>query len=184
MTQAALAEDRALIADVLGTDQLDPLLDLCTPVQLTDGEVLMRDRGEIDAMYMLLDGMLEVQVEVAGHAILLGTIRPGNWVGEVAYYSRCGTACSSVAAVGDCRLMRLRFTDYAALQQEQSEVACRLSHVLISMLAQRLRATVNDPILDPEGRLLMLGDLSLPVDRQVRHHSGVADFFRNLLGLR
>lgn len=178
------AGERALLADCLGTDDLQALLQRASLIELATDEILLRDMAPTDSLYLLLDGRLEVHVETSGHSIRLGEIEAGNWVGEVAYYTRCGTACSTVTAMVHCRLLRLRFDDCTALLKDQAEVACRLSHVLIAMLAQRLRATVNDPVLDPEGNLLMLGDFSIPLDQQTHRHAGVTDFFRNLLGMR
>lgn len=178
------ADYRDLLSQCLGTDDIQPLLDRSSLIDLATAETLLRDLGPTDSMYLVLEGCLEVHVEVAAHTIRMGEIQPGNWVGEVAYYTRCGQACSTVTALADSRLLRLRFDDYTALVKAQTEVACRLSHVLITLLVQRLRATVHDPVLDPEGNLLMLGDLSIPLDRQAHRHAGVADFFRNLLGTR
>jgi CRP-like cAMP-binding protein len=177
------ADHRALLADHLGTGELQPLLDRASLVELGSGDVLLRDQAPTDSMYLVLVGRLEVHVELGEHTILLGEIEPGNWAGEVAYYTRRDTACSTVIAREPTRLLRLRFEDYTALIQSQAEVACRLGHVMIAMLVQRLRATVNDPVLDPEGRLLMLGDLSIPLDQQPHHHAGVRDFIRKLMGM-
>jgi CRP-like cAMP-binding protein len=177
-------EHRGLLSEHLGCEDMAPLLDRASLVELAGGESLLCDQEPTDSMYLVLEGALEVHVELGEHTIRLGEIEPGNWVGEVAYYTRCETACSTVTALTRTLLLRLRFDDYTDLVKSQSEVACRLSHVLITMQAQRLRATVNDPILDPEGRLLMLGDLSIPLDQQPHRHSGLLDFFRHLVGAR
>ena len=177
-------DHRDLLSEHLGTDALSPLLDRATLVELAGGETLLRDQAPTDSMYLVLQGRLEVHVELGRHTIRLGGIEPGNWVGEVAYYTRCGMACSTVTALERSVLLRLRFDDYTDLVGSQAEVACRLSHVLIALLGQRLRATVNDPVLDPDGRLLMLGDFSMPLDQQPHHHSGLLTFFRNLIGAR
>jgi CRP-like cAMP-binding protein len=178
------ADCRDLLSEHLGTDDLSPLLDRATRIERAAGEALLRDQQPADAMYLVLEGRLEVHVELAGHSIRLGEVTPGNWVGEVAYYTHCDTACSTVTAMERTHLLALRFDDYGELMKSQAEVACRLSHVLIALLVQRLRATVNDPVLDPEGQLLMLGDLSIPLDQQPHRHSGVVEFFRNLMGAR
>lgn len=184
MSEAAWEQYRELLAEHLGTDDLAPLLDRATEVVLTAEDTLLADQESADAMYLVLDGCLEVHVAMAEHTIRLGEITPGNWVGEVAYYTQCGTACSTVTAMERTHLLRLRFADYDELVRSQAEVACRLSHILITLLVQRLRATVNDPVLDPEGRLLMLGDLSIPLDQQPHRHSGVMAFLRDLMGVR
>jgi CRP-like cAMP-binding protein len=184
MSDDVWAEDRGLIADLLGTDAIDPLLERAELISMPVRETLLRDSEPTDAMYMVLDGVLEVHVELGQHTIRLGEIVAGNWIGEVAYYTHCKTACSTVIALSPVRLLRLPYEAYTELMKSQVEVACRLSHVLIGMQAQRLRATVNDPVLDPEGRLLMLGDLSVPVAQQPHHHRGVLDFIRDLMGVR
>lgn len=184
MNEDVWAEYRGLLATLLGTDDLEPLLERSAPVAVETGQVLIKDSEATDSMYLVLDGVLEVHVELGDHTIRLGEIEAGNWVGEVAYYTRCDTACSTVTALRTSTLLRLPFAGYTDLMRSQAEVACRLSHLLIAMQVQRLRATVNDPVLDPEGRLLMLGDLSIPIDQQPHHHGGLLDFFRNLMGMR
>jgi CRP-like cAMP-binding protein len=184
MTTDIWADYRDLLTDHLGDVDLAPLLDRASQIDVAAGQVLLRDQAATDSMYLVLAGKLDVHVELGEHTIRLGEIEPGNWVGEVAYYTRCSKACSTVTAIEPSRLMQLKFAAYSALQQERSEVACRLSHLLIAMQVQRLRATVNDPVLDPEGRLLMLGDLSIPLDQQPHRHTGLGDFFRKLMGSR
>ncbi|MFA5083390.1 MAG: cyclic nucleotide-binding domain-containing protein [Hydrogenophilaceae bacterium] len=184
MSEDIWGEYRELLADLLGTDDLEPLLDRAQPLAIGAGQVLLKDSEPTDSMYLVLSGRLEVHVELGAHAIRLGEIEAGNWVGEVAYYTRCDTACSTVTAVQTSTLLRLPFAAYTDLVKGQAEVACRLTHLLIAMQVQRLRATVNDPVLDPEGRLLMLGDLSIPIDQQPLHHGGVLDFIRKLTGIR
>lgn len=178
------AEYRDLLADLLGTDDIEPLVQRSLCVAVGPGQVLLKDSEATDSMYLVLDGRLEVHIELGEHSIRLGEIEAGNWVGEVAYYTRCDTACSTVTALEASVLLRLPFPAYTDLIRSQAEVACRLSHRLISMQVQRLRATVNDPVLDPEGRLLMLGDLSIPIDQQPHRHGGVLEFIGKLMGMR
>ena len=184
MTASVWEAYRDLLVIHLDTPEIGPLLDWSTQVSLGTGEPLLQDGAPTDSMYLLLQGHLSVHVEMDGHSIRLGEIEPGNWVGEVAYYTRCGVACSTVTALEPSVLLRLHFADFNALIETRAEVACRLSHVLITLLAQRLRATVNDPVLDPEGKLMMLGDLSVPLERQPHRHAGLLGFVRDLLGVR
>ncbi|TCJ11958.1 cyclic nucleotide-binding domain-containing protein [Parasulfuritortus cantonensis] len=184
MSDDPWSEYRGLLADLLGTDDLAPLLERAELQGVGAGETLLKDSEPTDSMYLVLDGRLEVHVELGEHTIRLGEIASGNWVGEVAYYTHNDAACSTVTALAPSTLLRLRFARYTELIKSQAEVACRLSHLLIAMQVQRLRATVNDPVLDPEGRLLMLGDLSIPIDQQPHRHGGVLDFIRKLAGVR
>lgn len=177
-----LKDHESMLVEQLGMTELGPLFERCSLKEAMTGEVLLRDQQPVDSLYFLLEGRLSMSVEVEGHAILLGEINPGNWVGEVALFSDRSLSVSTVTAVGAARLLRLRFDDFTAIVEEAPEVACRLTHVLIGMMVQRLRATINDPILDPAGQFLMLGDLSLPMPAHHEHH-GVRDFFKKLLGV-
>lgn len=169
------------LAEQLGVEDASALLDQAELVTVAGGAAVCRDGEPIDSLYLLLEGRLEMAVEVAGHAIELGEILPGNWVGEVSLFSEAKTAVATVTARGTARLLRLSFEAFAALAQDAPELACRLAHTLNAMMIQRLRATVNDPILDADGRLLLLGPLSVPWPAPPAQH-GVRDFLRKLLG--
>jgi CRP-like cAMP-binding protein len=177
-----LKNHESILVEQIGMTELGPLFARCSLLEAKVGEVLMRDQQPVDSLYLLLEGRLSLSVEMEGHTILLGDIDPGNWVGEVALFSGSSLAASTVTAVGASKLLRLGFDDFTALVEEAPEVACRLTHILASMMIQRLRASINDPILDPAGQFLMLGDLSLPMPAHHEHH-GVRDFFKKLLGV-
>lgn len=175
-------EALALLTAQVGAEHASALLERASLVDCNQGEVLMQDQSEVDALYLLLAGRLSLSVEMAGHTIQLGEIAPGNWVGEVALFSGSHAAASKAEAVSEAKLLRLPFREFHRLIQEESSAACRLTHVLIAMLIQRLRATANDPILDSDGQLLMLGQLSIPLDAHAEHH-GIRDFLKNLIGV-
>lgn len=172
----------ALLTEQVGEENAAVLLERANLVELGQGEVLMRDQGEVDALFLLIEGRLALAVEMAGHTIRLGEIDSGNWVGEVALFSGSPISVSTVESVSEAKLLRLPFQVFHALSREEPAVACQLTHVLIGMLIHRLRATANDPILDPDGQLLMLGQLSMHLDAHAGHHS-VRDFLKKLLGV-
>lgn len=178
----AFAEFRSFLDDLLGPEHVPRLLEFSEMVRTGKGDILVHDQGPTDSLYFLLEGALALSVEVNGHSILLGSVQAGNWVGEVALFSESERSISTVEAIADSVLLRVTFDQFFALAQSAPATACHLAHGMIGMLIQRLRATVNDPILDPEGQLLMLGNMSLPIDELTPHH-GVRDFFKSLLGV-
>jgi CRP-like cAMP-binding protein len=180
----ALQEFADMLADQIGKEHAGVFLDHTTLVELARGEMLLRDQEPVSAMYLLLEGRLGLSVEVAGHSIHLGSLDAGNWVGEVAYFSGSHISCSSVVAETDSRLMRLGYTEFGAMVRAAPEAACRLTHVLVTMLIHRLRATVQNPVLDADGQLFLLGNLSLPSPQRLEHEHGVIDFIRKILGIR
>lgn len=52
-------EYRGMLADQLGTDDLAPLLARASAAALASGEVLVRDGGPTDSLYLVLSGRLE-----------------------------------------------------------------------------------------------------------------------------
>jgi len=184
---ASLADHAHLVAAhlaaPLGMEQVDALIAHASLDELPAGAILLRDQAPVDALYLILEGRVALSVEVAGHAIHLGDMAAGNWIGELAYFCGSHLAASTVIAATDLRLMRLTHAAFDELAVAQPVAACRLTHVLVTMLIHRLRATVQDPVLDADGELLMLGDLSLPAPVRRAHEPGVREFLRRLLGL-
>lgn len=167
----------------LGVEHVKPLLERLKLTTLQNGEVLVRDQEPIDALYLVLSGRLSLSVEFARHAIQLGEIGPGNWVGELGYFSGHAISSSTVTAHGECAVAALSYRDFDALLDEDSVSVCRLTHGFIQMLIQRLTVTVNNPVIDPLGQMLLPGDLSVPWDNLAQSPHGVVDFLKSLLGV-
>jgi CRP-like cAMP-binding protein len=180
----ALQDFASVLAEQIGKDHAAAFLDHASLVELACGDILLRDQEPVSAMYLLLDGRVGLSVEVAGHAIQLGSMSAGNWIGEQAYFSGSRISCSTVIAETDAYMMRLGFAEFGAMARIAPEAACRLTHVMVTMLIHRLRTTVHNPVLDTDGQLFMLGDLSLPAPVHAAHKHDVIAFFRTLLGTR
>lgn len=168
----------------LGVEHVKPLLERLSLFSLEAGEVLLPDQAPIDAFYLVLAGSLHLSVEFAEHAVQLGEIGPGNWVGELGYFSGTRRSASKVTASGACEIARLSYRDFDALLDEDSVAVCRLTHGFIQMLIQRLAVTANNPVIDPHGEMLLLGDLSVPWDALAQQPHGMIDFLKSLLGVQ
>jgi len=184
MDEHALFEHLPELVDQLGATHVKPLLDRVELRQLQAGDVLVRDRQPIDAFFLILSGRLRLAVELGGHGIQLGDLLPGNWCGEVGYFSGARRASSTVTAGEDSLLARLSYADFDALIAEDAVAACRLTHAFVKMLIRRLHATANNPVIDPQGQLLLLGELSVPLEELRQKPHGVLDFLKSLLGAR
>lgn len=183
MTDKDLFDFLPELSRQLGTEHAAAVLQYAQVVELPEGQTLARDQEPIDAFYLILDGELALCVEVPDHCIHLGEMGPGNWVGEVAFFSGSNVSSTTVTAASDCKLLRLSFADYETMIQLAPASACRLAHVLIGMLIHRLRSSASDPVLDPEGRLLFLANLSAPEEVLHPPHSGVLEYLKGLLGI-
>jgi CRP-like cAMP-binding protein len=172
------------LVDQLGADHVKPLLDRITLREVSKGEVLVQDQQPIDGFYLVLRGRLHLAIELSGHTLQLGELLPGNWCGELGYFSGVRRASSTVSASEDTLLARLSYDDFDALLAEDAVAVCRLTHAFVKMLIRRLNATANNPVIDPHGELLLLGDLSVPMEELRRKPHGVVDFIKSLLGAR
>jgi len=184
MDEHILFEHLPELVDQLGPDHVKPLLERITLHTLEAGQVMVHDQEPIDAFFLVLNGRLQLAIELYGHAIQLGAIRPGNWCGELGYFSGIRRASSTVTAGEDTTVARLAYDDFDALIAEDSIAVCRLTHAFIQMLIRRLQVTANNPVVDPEGNMLLLGELTVPLAELSRKPHGVIDFIKSLLGAR
>ncbi len=171
------------LADQLGSEHVAALIDRSEVMDLPEGTVLIRDQDPIDSLYLVLSGRLRICIEVADHSISFGELTEGNWVGEMALFSGENVASSTVTAASATSVLRLGFDAFQAMREADPLAAGRLTHVLIAMLIKRLRATANDPILDPEGQLIILGDLNVPAERLGHHRQGLLSALKSLFGV-
>lgn len=171
------------LVDQLGVEHAAVIVEYAEVLDLAKGDILLRDQGPIDALYLVLHGEIALSVEIPGHAIQLGEMGPGNWIGEVALFSGSKHSSTTVQASADSQLLRLGFGDFETMIQVAPSSACRLAHVLIGMLIHRLRASANDPVLDPEGNLLFMGNLSAPEEVLHPPHNGALQYMKSLLGI-
>ncbi len=182
MANEALFVHLPELTEQLGAEHVQALLDRVEVLRLETGTVLIRDQAPMETFHLLLEGTLALSIELDGHTIQLGELKPGNWIGEVAYLSGSPTACATVTATREVTLARLSYADFEAMVAEDPIAACRLMHGFILMLIRRLRVTANDPILDPDGQFHIYGELSVPWDDLAQHRHSVLDFLKRLLG--
>lgn len=182
MTNNALFARLPELTDQLGAEHVPALIDRVETFDIEQGTVLIRDQAPMDAFYLLLEGRLALSIELDGHTIQLGELRPGNWVGEVAYLSGSLASCATVTATSEVKLCRLTYRDFDAMVAEDPIAACRLMHGFVLMLIRRLRVMANDPILDPDGQFHIYGDPSVPWEALLQQRHSVLGFLKRLLG--
>ena len=172
------------LTEQFGIEHIQPLLARFSVQRMSSGEVLFRDREHIEAFHLVLSGRLSLAVELDGHSVLLGDMGPGNWCGELAYFS--GTRCSSstVTALEDTELARLGFNDFETMMAEDTLAACQLTHAFNEMMMHRLDVTAENPVIDPQGQMLIMGDLSLPRPGTKLQHHSVKELITHLFGVR
>lgn len=127
-------------------------------LELRDGEVLFREGDPGDAAYLLLDGAIEIDASNRH----LRQVRPGEMFGEMAFFdgqARSGTATSLAVS----RVVRVPYSAFDRLLQENFDVAKRLMAQLSRMVRELNRIATTDPLTGSFAR----GHLMTVLEREV-----------------
>ena len=129
------------LAQELGKENFDRLLNVCSVVEIAAGRKLFRDRMPVDSLYLILEGEMTVSVQEGEKTLELAVVKAGEWLGEVSVLSGELLASSTVIARTPVRLLRLRHQAFEDLVHGNQAIASVLLRRLVGMLADRLRST-------------------------------------------
>ncbi|HTH95534.1 MAG TPA: cyclic nucleotide-binding domain-containing protein [Rhodocyclaceae bacterium] len=129
------------MANDLGPENLERLLEACIETKLPAQRRLFRDRMPADSVYFVLEGELVATIDNNGQTIEVGRIHPGAWLGEVAVLSGNRLASSNVSSVTDCRLLKLRAQDFEDFALNDEEISHVLMGQMVALLSERLRSS-------------------------------------------
>jgi NTE family protein len=118
-------------------------------LNLTRGDVLMRQGELADALYVVVSGRFAVTVE--GRRGTLTEIGPGQPVGEIAFLSG-GTRTATVTAMRDGIVLRLGRDDFDRLSERHPAIWRAMTVTLARRLATTTAARVPPP--DPRPRTI------------------------------
>jgi signal transduction histidine kinase len=90
----------------LSDEDLQRLAVRCETVPLAGGEFLIREGDEADAMFVVLEGALEVTKRSGRAEVALARVGPGSLQGEIAALEG-GRRAASVRAVGEAEVLRI-----------------------------------------------------------------------------
>jgi CRP/FNR family cyclic AMP-dependent transcriptional regulator len=141
-----------------GEERSDPLLFLAdrsdddwtrllhyTEVRRFGADETILKAGDFDrALYIVVDGRLEILLPGAESDIHLGTIGPGSVTGEIAFLD-AGPRSATIRALADGELLRLTFESYEVLAARYPDLGRTILLDLGRILAARLRDT-NDAL--------------------------------------
>jgi len=130
-----------VIAQELGPDNLDVLLEGATVQEVAPNRIVIRDRMPVDFLYFVLDGTLAASIEIDKQSKKVGTIQPGEWMGEISVLSGEFLASATITTETPCKLMRLHHLTFEKLITENEAIAQVLLQHFIDLMAKRLRAS-------------------------------------------
>ncbi|MBT3603761.1 MAG: cyclic nucleotide-binding domain-containing protein [Candidatus Latescibacteria bacterium] len=103
-------------------------------VQISRGDVLIKQGDPGDSMYILIRGRLQARVTIEdGHQIVVGEITPGESVGEMAMFTG-ETRTADVAAVRDTALVKFNKDGFDRLMDKYPNVIRQITNIVIGRL--------------------------------------------------
>ncbi|MBS0307663.1 MAG: cyclic nucleotide-binding domain-containing protein [Proteobacteria bacterium] len=129
------------LAEKLGPDHLNLLLDGASVQEVPAGRAVIRDRMPVDFLYFVLDGSLGVYIENADKSQRIATVQPGEWLGEISVLSGEMLASATITPDSVSKLMKIHHLTFEKLIAEDEVVAKALLEDLIGLMAKRLRTT-------------------------------------------
>jgi CRP/FNR family cyclic AMP-dependent transcriptional regulator len=106
--------------------------------RVADGQVLIREGQKINAVYIVLEGEMTVDVAALGRIARLGS---GEIVGEISFVDTRAPS-ATVTALGDAQVLRLEREVLLTRLETDSAFAARFYRAIAIFLADRLRDTV------------------------------------------
>jgi CRP-like cAMP-binding protein len=119
----------------LGADAIQQVAELCTTVNLSDGQSLFVKGDPGDALFGIRRGQIVVTTTTrGGRQLTLNILGPGDILGEIALLDGRPRSADATAS-GPAELFMIRRADFQNLLRRRSEIAMRL----IEILCDRLR---------------------------------------------
>jgi signal transduction histidine kinase len=147
-------------------DQIAWFISQSQEIHLKAGETYLRQGDPADAMFVVLDGQLEVRGELGGEAIVI-SVKPGD-VGGVLPFSRMKQFVVTGRAVTDGRVLRFPSALFPELVQKMPELTQRL----VGLMSDRIRETTR--IEQQRDRLAALGKLSAGLAHELNNPASAA----------
>lgn len=155
----------AILASQIGRDHALKLLDVAVIRELPAGATLIKDSAPVDALYLVIDGAVVVSIESEGRVLSLGHLGGGSWIGEISLLCGQIPASSTVSADSAVRILEIKHHIFNALLNDEPELANALLRVLVTGLAERIRAS-DALIAQRDPNSFVLGSGSKPTEQE------------------
>src|SRR6195256_6336243 len=150
----------------LPDDQLDWFLSQAQELHLKAGETYLRAGDPANAMFVILEGQLEIRGEIGGETVAFA-IDAGNVTGALPF-SRMKNFTVGGRAVVDSRALKFSATLFPDLVQKMPELAKRL----VGLMSDRIRETTR--MEQQRERLASLGKLSAGLAHELNSPASAA----------
>src|SRR5215218_5695432 len=137
----------------LSEEDLERLYQMAETVTVPAGQLVLQEGDPGDALYVVLDGELEITKRQGGQDILLAVSRAGEFLGEMSLLEQTPRA-ASVRTLRESRLLVITQTAFQTLLSCSPSVPLRILHTLISRLRN------NESVLMHNEKMAALGTLA------------------------
>lgn len=137
-TAASIASQFPALAVHLSPRGLELLARNVTVVNHGKGHKLLEYGAHSKAMYLIAAGKLSVSVGKPEHALTLGVVGPGRWVGELGAIEP-GPSSGNVVAQEDVTLYALDAPTLEAMEKEDPAAAGGLLQAIALNISERIR---------------------------------------------
>jgi len=150
----------------LPDDQITWFISHAVDLPLKAGETYFREGDPADAMFVVLEGQLQVRGEIGGETVVL-LLKPGDVTG-VLPFSRMKQFTVGTRAVTDARVLRFPSSLFPELVQKMPELTQRL----VGLMSDRIRETTRRE--QQRDRLASLGKLSAGLAHELNNPASAA----------
>jgi signal transduction histidine kinase len=150
----------------LPDDQISWFISKAQEIHMRAGEMAFRQDDPADAMFVFLEGQLQVRGELGGETVVI-SIKPGDVTG-VLPFSRMKQFTVGAKAVTDSRVLRFPVSLFPELVQKMPELAQRL----VGLMSDRIRETTRRE--QQRDRLASLGKLSAGLAHELNNPASAA----------
>jgi len=150
----------------LPDDQIEWFISHAQELNIKRDEMIFRQGDPADAMFVFLDGQLQVRGELGGESVVI-PVEPGAVTG-VLPFSRMKQFTVGGKAVADSHLLRFSASLFPDLVQKMPELAQRL----VGLMSDRIRETTRRE--QQRDRLASLGKLSAGLAHELNNPASAA----------
>lgn len=107
-------------------------------ITANEGDAIIEEGHEQDALFLIVFGTFHVQTETTGRPVLLGQLRSGDTVGEVNIFDS-GRASANVVSRSLSQVWKIDRARLESFLEANPEAATRLLVSIATQLSKRLR---------------------------------------------
>jgi signal transduction histidine kinase len=150
----------------LPDDQITWFISQAMDLPLKAGETYFREGDPADAMFVIMEGQIQVRGDIGGETVVL-LLKPGDVTG-VLPFSRMKQFTVGTRAVTDARVLRFPSSLFPELVQKMPELTQRL----VGLMSDRIRETTRRE--QQRDRLASLGKLSAGLAHELNNPASAA----------